>query len=62
MLQVDGQSSGIIEVVQSNTSVRVFNYGTVNRSNNGTMFQCVDTLYYYGTFMSDVATLDVQCK
>ena len=59
ILHVNGQLSGIIGVIQSDTSVRVFDYGTVDRSNSDTMFQCIDT---FDSSMSDVATLDVQCK
>ena len=58
-LLVNGQGSGIIGVIQSDTTMRVFDYGTVDRSNSGTMFQCVDT---FDNSMSDVVTLDLQCK
>ena len=59
VLRVNGEDSGITGVLQSDTTMRVFDYGTVNRSNSGTMFQCIDT---FDNSMSDVATLDVQCK
>ena len=58
-LLVNGQDSMISGAVQSDTTMRVFVYGTVDRSNSGTMFQCVDT---FDNSISDVATLDVQCK
>ena len=58
-LLVNGQGSGIIGVIQSDTTMRVFDYGTVDRSNSGTMFQCVDTV---DNSLSDVVALDVQCK
>ena len=58
-LRVNGQDSGISGVIQSDTTMRVFDYGTVDRSSNGTMFQCIDS---FDNSMSDVATLDVQCK
>ena len=59
VLRVNGEDSGITGVLQSDTTMRVFDYGTVDRFNSGTMFQCVDT---FDNSMSDVATLDVQCK
>ena len=58
-LLVNGHGSGISGVMQSDTTMRVFDYGTVDRSNSGTIFQCVD---WFDNSMSDVATLDVQCK
>ena len=58
-LFVNGHGSGITGVIQSDTTMRVFDYGTVDRSNSGTMFQCMD---WFDNSISDVATLDVQCK
>ena len=59
LLLVNEQGSGISGVIQSDTTMRVFDYGTVDRNNSGTMFQCVDT---FDGSMSDIASLDVQCK
>ena len=59
ILHVNGKLPGISGAIQSDTTMRVFDYGTVDRSNSGTMFQCIDT---FDSSMSDVATLDVQCK
>ena len=55
----NGQGSGVSGVIQSNTSVRVFDLGAVDRSSSGIMFQCVDT---FDNAMSAVVTLDVQCE
>lgn len=58
VLLENGQISGNTGVVQSNTSVRVFDLGTVDRSRSG-VFRCVDT---FDNAMSAEVTLDVQCK
>ena len=59
-LQQNGQGSGVDGVLlQGNSSMRVFDLGTVDRSNSSTMFQCVDTIHI---IMSAQVTLDVQCE
>ena len=59
ILHVNGKLPGISGAIQSDTTMRVFDYGTVDRSNSGTMFQCLDT---FDNSISDVVILDVQCK
>ena len=60
VLRQNGLNSGVSGVVQqSNTSVRVFNLGAVDRSNSGTTYQCVST---FDNSMSAQVTLDVQCE
>ena len=55
----NGQISGVDGVVlQSNTSVRVFDLGAVDRSTSGTVFQCTRT---NADSRSAEVTLDVQC-
>ena len=59
-LQRNGQAAGVNGVLQQgNSSMRVFDLGTVDRSNSSTMFQCVDTIHI---IMSAQVTLDVQCE
>ena len=59
VLHQNGQDSMVNGVVQSNTSVRVFDLGAVDRSNSGTRYRCVDT---FDNSMSAQVTLDVQCE
>ena len=60
VLNQNGQESGVSGVVQqSNTSVRVFDLGAVDRSNSGTRYWCVDT---FDNSMSAQIALDVQCE
>ena len=60
LLQQNGQNSGVSGVIQqSNTSVRVFDLGTVDRSNSGTTYRCVSG---FDNSMSTEVTLDVQCE
>ena len=56
----NGQGSGVSGVLlQGNSSIRMFDLGTVDRFNSSTMFQCVDTI---DIIMSAQVTLDVQCE
>ena len=60
ILLQNGQNSGVSGVIQkSNTSVRVFDLGTVDRSNSGTTYRCVSG---FDNSMSTEVTLDVQCE
>ena len=56
----NGQISGVDGVVlQSNTSVREFDLGAVDRSSSGTVFRCIDPV---DVIYSAEVTLDVLCK
>ena len=60
VLHQNGQDSGVSGVVQqSNTSVRVFDLGAVDRSNSGTRYRCVNQ---FDISMSAEVTLDVPCE
>lgn len=59
VLLENGQLFASQGVIQSNTSVRVYDYGAVDRSNSGVELQCVDT---FDNAMSERVTLDIQCK
>ena len=59
LLLQNGQDSGVSGVVQSNITVSVFDLGAVDRSNSGTMYQCISG---FDGSMSAEVTLDVQCE
>ena len=59
MLHQNGQDSMVNGVIQSNTSVSVFDLGAVDRSNSGTTYRCVSN---FDGSMSAQVTLDVQCE
>ena len=59
VLHQNGQDAMVNGVVQSNTSVIVFDLGAVDRSNSGTKYRCISGL---DGSMSAEVTLDVQCE
>ena len=59
VLLENGLLSASQGVIQSNTSVRVYEYGAVDRSSSGLQLQCIDT---FDNAMSETVSLDVQCK
>ena len=60
VLNQNGQVSGVSgRTQQSNITVRAFDLGAVDRSNNGTTYQCVSG---FDGSMSAEVTLDVHCE
>ena len=60
VLLQNGQGSGVLGVIQqSNTSVRIFDLGAVDRSSSNTVYQCLDIVDLQ---LSAEVALVVQCE